>query len=52
SEMVGMAAYKCKWFSQTTRFQRDLILVIMRSQRPLKLAVRPFGNLSMELFSK
>jgi 7tm Odorant receptor. len=50
--LVGEAAYNCAWHLQSISFQRDLKLVILRSQRSLKLTAGPFGHLSMELFGK
>ncbi|PSN53708.1 Odorant receptor 40 [Blattella germanica] len=52
TERVGAAAYASLWYVQSTKYQRHLQLVIMRSQRPLKLSVGPFGVVSLELFAK
>ena len=52
SELVGEAAYNCAWHLESIAFQRDLKLVILRSQRSLKLKAGPFGHLSIELFGK
>ncbi|PSN55029.1 Odorant receptor Or2 [Blattella germanica] len=50
--MIGETAYAISWYQQTTVFQRQIMMIIMRAQRPVEMSAGLFGKMSLELFSK
>jgi hypothetical protein len=51
SEKVGEAILLLKFYNEPLGFQKNMPLIIMRSQRPVRLAAGPFGSLSLQLFA-
>ncbi|KAJ9587563.1 hypothetical protein L9F63_018994, partial [Diploptera punctata] len=42
----------CLWYTQSIRFRRHLLMVIMKSQRPVQLRVGIFYPATLETFAK
>ncbi|XP_049825914.1 odorant receptor 4-like [Aethina tumida] len=40
----------CNWYKMNKSLQRDLQLIILRSQKPLTISAGPFANLTYDLF--
>ncbi|KAJ9591131.1 hypothetical protein L9F63_002352, partial [Diploptera punctata] len=49
---VNAAAYSCKWYDQTTRFKQLLLMVIRRTQQPVKLTAGHFYDINIEKFDQ
>lgn len=49
--MIGDAAYESLWYNLKPHQNRDLLLMILRSQKQLTLTVGKFVNLSLVQFS-
>ncbi|KAJ3642132.1 hypothetical protein Zmor_024941 [Zophobas morio] len=43
---VGDTAYNSKWYDRNASFQRNIVLIIIRSQRPILIHAGPFSYLS------
>ncbi|XP_019870731.2 odorant receptor 4 [Aethina tumida] len=53
SENLGeKIMFMCKWYKLNSSLQKDLQLILLRSQRPLTLPAGPFATLNYELFIK
>jgi hypothetical protein len=52
SEKVGAAILLTDYYNESTKFQNNIPLIVMRTQRPVRLSAGPFGSLSLELFTK
>jgi hypothetical protein len=48
---VHEASYRCGWYNRTELFKRTLLLLIMRSQKPVKFNAGKFFVVSLETFS-
>jgi hypothetical protein len=48
---VYEASYRCGWYNRTELFKRTLLLLIMRSQKPVKFNAGKFFVVSLETFS-
>jgi hypothetical protein len=48
---VQQASFRCGWYTRTPRFKRILLLLIMRSQKPVKFNAGKFFVVSLETFS-
>ncbi|XP_026670822.1 uncharacterized protein LOC108626688 [Ceratina calcarata] len=51
SETIGWVAYNSNWYELSIKENRTLLLLILRSQRPLSLTIGKFMNLSLETFA-
>jgi hypothetical protein len=51
SEKVGEAVLLVEFCSEPVEFQKNIPLIIMRTQRPARLSAGPFGWLTLELFA-
>ncbi|XP_076756327.1 odorant receptor 85b-like [Xylocopa sonorina] len=51
SENIGWVAYNSNWYELTMYENRTLLLLILRSQKPLTLTIGKFMNLSLETFA-
>nr|XP_034175210.1 odorant receptor 67c-like [Osmia lignaria] len=51
SKNIGWTAYNSNWYRLSIRECRTLLLLILRSQRPLTLTIGKFINLSLETFA-
>ncbi|GAB1863041.1 Putative odorant receptor 22c [Camponotus japonicus] len=51
SRMIGDAAYKSLWYESNSSQHRDVLLMILRSQKHLILTVEKFVNLSLQQFT-
>jgi hypothetical protein len=49
--MVGEAAYSCDWYNEPIKFQRSIMIILMRTKRPVQISMRPLGTLSLEMFA-
>jgi hypothetical protein len=49
---VGDAAYNCHWYERTNIFKRYIILILVRSQKPLHLSAGALWKLTIEFFSE
>ncbi|XP_060520016.1 odorant receptor Or2-like [Cylas formicarius] len=45
---LGDAAYKSQWYEQNDKVKKLILMMIMRSQRPLVLAIGPFGAMTTQ----
>lgn len=50
SEKVGESSYSIKWYDLPTQIVRDLILVMLRSNRPSTLTAAKIFDLSLQGF--
>nr|UTN00972.1 odorant receptor [Semanotus bifasciatus] len=50
STTVANAAYQSKWYNGPTYLRKNICLIIMRSQKPLKLRAASIGVISLETF--
>ncbi|XP_017778204.1 PREDICTED: putative odorant receptor 92a [Nicrophorus vespilloides] len=50
SSSLPLCVYNLNWFQYPSKFRKDLILMIIRSQRPLALKTGDFGVMSFETF--
>jgi hypothetical protein len=50
STSIADAAYDSKWYQADVRTRKDLILMILRSQKPLFVATGPFNVMCLALF--
>ncbi|KAF3054542.1 Odorant receptor 079, partial [Nylanderia fulva] len=51
SKMIGDAAYESLWYESSTNQNRDVLLMIVRSQKRLTLTVGKFVDLSLQQFA-
>jgi hypothetical protein len=51
SEKVGEAILLIEFYNEPVKFQNNIPLIVMRTQRPVHLSAGPFGWLSLELFA-
>jgi hypothetical protein len=51
SEAVYQAVYDSDWYNQSGRYKFLTRMLIMRSQRPVRLTAGRFGTLSLPLFA-
>ncbi|CAD1476407.1 unnamed protein product, partial [Heterotrigona itama] len=51
SENIGWIVYNSNWYELSIYETRALLLLILRSQKPLNLTVGKFMNLSLETFA-
>lgn len=49
SEILSDSLYQTKWYKLDTALQRDLMLVIIRSRKPLLLTAGPLGNFNFAM---
>lgn len=47
---IASASYELKWYDKNREFKKNLLLVIIRSQKPLVLSIGPLGPLTTETF--
>lgn len=50
SEKIGESSYSIKWYDLPTKIVRDLILVMLRSNRPSTLTAAKIFDLSLQGF--
>ncbi|KAJ8981818.1 hypothetical protein NQ317_007404 [Molorchus minor] len=50
STSVASAAYQSKWYNGPTKLRKNICLIIMRAQKPLKLRAASIGVISLETF--
>ncbi|XP_072375698.1 odorant receptor 13a-like, partial [Diabrotica undecimpunctata] len=50
SELIGNAVYNSKWYNCPSSLQKSVLLMILRSQRPLKLTAASISTLSLQTF--
>lgn len=48
STTLGDILYQTEWYNLEAPLQRDLILVMLRANRPIVLRAGPFGSMSYE----
>nr|XP_033337322.1 odorant receptor 82a-like [Megalopta genalis] len=51
NEMIVDAAYQMTWYNMQPSMSRQVILILLRSQKGLQLTVGKFSNLSLETFT-
>ncbi|XP_011251206.2 odorant receptor 13a-like [Camponotus floridanus] len=51
SRMIGDAAYKSLWYESNSNQHRDVLIMILRSQKQLTLTVGKFVDLSLQQFT-
>lgn len=49
---VGRVAFSTRWYDASPALRRNLVLIILRSQRPLTLTATSLGVMSLEVFLK
>ncbi|GLV44631.1 Odorant receptor 67c [Carabus blaptoides fortunei] len=47
---IGLDAYETNWFDNSVSVQKDLMLMILRSQKPLTLSAASLGVMSLETY--
>ena len=52
SQGIALAAYESTWTSWPVDLQKDLLIVIVAAQRPLKLSAGGMALLSIQTFSQ
>nr|WJJ63308.1 odorant receptor 8 [Pachyrhinus yasumatsui] len=52
SENIPLAAYNCDWMAASNSFKKELMVFMVRSQRPLKLYAANIFEISVEIFVK
>ncbi|XP_044729500.1 odorant receptor 4-like [Chrysoperla carnea] len=50
SSSVLQALYECNWFSSPTSFKRSLLIMMNRTQRPLRLNIGIFAPLTIQTY--
>lgn len=50
--MVQLSTYSCDWVNMTTKNKKLLIIIIMRSQRPLQLTIGQMVVVSLHTFTE
>jgi hypothetical protein len=48
---VGEAAYFSDWYNEPIKFQRSIIIIMVRTKHPVKISLKPLGTLSLEMFA-
>ncbi|KAJ9583492.1 hypothetical protein L9F63_022164, partial [Diploptera punctata] len=51
STKVAEAAYSCEWYNEPISFQKSIVMIMMRAQRPVYVYFGPFGTLSLGFFA-
>ncbi|XP_015838991.1 odorant receptor 67c isoform X2 [Tribolium castaneum] len=46
---VGTAVYSSRWYDMDVAFQKSVLMILIRSQKPIRISVGPFTHLSMLL---
>lgn len=49
---VADAAYSCQWYKRTNGFKRHILLILVRTQKPLYLSAGALWKLTIEFFSE
>ncbi|GLV31106.1 Odorant receptor 85b [Carabus blaptoides fortunei] len=47
---IGLDAYETNWYDSSVSVQKDLLLMILRSQKPLTLSAASLGVMSLETY--
>lgn len=51
SQKVAYSAYGQDWMSASAEYKKNIAIIIMRSQKPSTMVVKPIGIVSMNVFS-
>lgn len=46
SILIGEEVYNSKWYDRDYKFQRDLITILKRAQKPITIHAGPFAEIS------
>nr|QZH55114.1 odorant receptor 18 [Achelura yunnanensis] len=52
SELISEALYNSQWYSGNIRIKKELILMMMRSQKPCRLTAFGFADVDLETYKK
>ncbi|XP_026464609.1 odorant receptor 4-like, partial [Ctenocephalides felis] len=50
STQVSEAAYQCKWYITSTKFRASLRMMMMRSQKPIRITAGSFIDLTLQTY--